>query len=165
MKRIIFLFLLVSLFSNDALSQVYFINLQGEISRDEVVSIDGNGIVNVILAIDHGMDVDRIIEESSKYNDRFRFVFPNIDSGKYTVLFSSNSTEYIINRYINSDKFINSVFAKNNIIQENLSCFIRIVYGSDHDLISYNMFVLDGSYESYRDCLAIYYSKFLEMSK
>lgn len=152
-------------FAESALSQVYYMNTDGGVSDPVNIDLEDSGRVDVIAILDEGTDVERIISINRSYVDHFNFVNPIAASGKYSVLFSINSKDEIIERYKNSGISVNKKSVSSGILQDNESCFIRIVYNKERSLVAYNMYVLDGDYSSYDNCLKIYYDEFLNMTR
>lgn len=167
MKYIFILILtsMLSLFITErSFSQVYYISIDGDISDRESVKLEDKKPVDVIAILDEGTDIKSIIDANRGYEEYFNFVNPIAASGKYSVLFSINSTESIIDRYMSSDIIVNKVVVESGLMQENKSCFIRVVYDDyNMNLVAYNMYVLDGDYNSYIKCVSLYASSFKEM--
>ena len=147
-----------------AFSKVYYISIDGYISDEENVKVEDKRPVDVIAILDEGTDIRRIIDANRGYEDYFNFVNPIAASGKYSVLFSINSTEEIIDRYMSSSIIVNKIVVEKDLMQKNKSCFIRVVYDDyNMSLVAYNMYVLDGDYNSYAKCVSLYASKFKEI--
>lgn len=161
---LILMALLCVFVSERAFSQVYYISIDGDISDEENVKVEDKKPVDVIAILDEGTDINSIVDANRGYEKYFHFVNPVSASAKYSVLFSISSTDEIIDRYMNSDIVVNKVVVDNGLMQENKSCFIRIVYDDyNMNLVAYNMYVLDGDYNSYTKCVSLYASKFKEI--
>jgi len=148
-----------------ASAEVIYMDQSGNVSEAKQVYITDKQPVDVIAILDEGADIAAIMKIHEPFAGEFNFVNPIAASGKYAVLFSITSTNEIIERWRESKLAVNRSLVERELIQDNLSCLIRVIHADAGEVISFNMFVLDGELGSYATCLTEYAGEFAKFSR
>lgn len=146
--------------SGAAVSKVYYVDLEGNISEKENLLVADHAPIDVVSILDVGTNISEIYKINEKYRGYFNFINPGEVVPVYAIVFSMQSGDEIIDSMISSGRATNELFYNYDYVDNHRDCIIRVIYDENRLVYSFNMFVFDGSYSSYDSCLSEFYETF-----